>query len=276
MRIYVRQILVSIPALLILAVSASGQAVQERPREFAGVDVVEHHGDTIPMDLRFVNGAGDTVTIGGYFGEGRPVILIMGYYTCPMLCNLVFNGVSEAVQRMDLELGEDYRIVSVSIDPTETSLIAEAKRRNYMQDMGRGPDNRDWAFLVGAEDQSKALADAVGFKYYWDDKQEQYAHAAVITVLTNDGMISRYLYGILFPPRDLKLALMEASEGQIGDTFDRILLYCYHYDPQAGGYVMFAGNVMRLGGALTLLFLALLIGGLIWRERRKRQKESAA
>lgn len=275
MRVPIRQILVLITALPVLAVSVLGQALQEKPREFEGVDVVEHQGDTIPMDLHFVGGTGDTVTIGGFFRDGRPVILIMGYYTCPMLCNLVFNGVSEAVQRMDLTLGEDYRIVSVSIDPTETSLIADAKRRNYMQDMGRSPDNRDWAFLVGAEDQSKALADAVGFKYYWDDKQEQYAHAAVITVLTGDGMISRYLYGIQFPPRDLKLALMEASEGQIGDTFDRILLYCYHYDPQAGGYVMFAGNVMRLGGALTLLFLALLIGGLIWRERRKRRTESA-
>jgi protein SCO1/2 len=262
--------------LVMIAASVFSQAVQKNPREFEGVDVVEHKGDTIPMDLRFVDGTGDTVTIGSYFEQDRPVILIMGYYTCPMLCNLVFNGVAETVQEMGLELGEDYRIVSVSIDPTETSLIAEAKRRNYMKDMGRAPDNRDWAFLVGAEDQSKALAEAVGFKYYWDEKQEQYAHAAVITVLTDDGMISRYLYGIQFPARDLKLALMEAGEGEIGDTFDRIMLYCYHYDPQAGGYVMFAGNVMRLGGALTLLLLGLLIGGLIWRERRKRRTESAA
>lgn len=270
-----RQITVILLALTVVAASVTGQAVQKKPPEFEGVDVVERQGDTIPMDLRFVNGAGDTVTIGSFLELERPVILIMGYYTCPMLCNLVFNGVSETVQQMDLELGQDYSIVSVSIDPTETNLIAEAKRRNYMKDMGLSPENRDWAFLVGAEDQSKALAEAIGFKYYWDEKQEQYAHAAVITVLTENGVISRYLYGIQFPARDLKLALMEAADGKIGDTFDRILLYCYHYDPKAGGYVMFAGNVMRLGGALTLLLLGLLIGGLIWRERRKRRTKPA-
>jgi protein SCO1/2 len=249
---------------------ALAQPVIEDPPQLAGIDVVEHPGAQIPLDLRFVADNGDSVTLGTYFEQDRPVVLQLGYYTCPMLCNLVSNGLSDAVREIDWLPGQEFTMLTVSIDPRESSFLARAKKENYIEYLDRGDLSNAWHFLVGPESQSKALADAVGFKYRWDKDQQQYAHAAVITILTAKGVISRYLYGIKFKPRDLRLALLEASEGKIGNTIDRLLLYCYHYDPEAGGYVLFAQNIMRLGGGATLVLLVVLIGALLIRERRKR------
>jgi protein SCO1/2 len=248
------------------------QAVLDAPPELSRIDVIEHISEDIPLDLEFVGEKRDTVVLGEYFGQGKPVVLVLGYYTCPMLCNLVMNGLSDAVRELDWLPGQEFLILSVSIDPRETNLIAGAKKQNYVEYIGREGVSNGWYFLVGRESQSKMLADAVGFQYYWDEQREQYAHPAVITVLTEKGVISRYFYGIEFNPRDLKLALLEASEGKVGTTIDRIILYCYHYDPDAGGYVLFARNVMSLGGATTLVVLVVLIGSLFLRERRKRRR----
>jgi protein SCO1/2 len=259
--------------IIILAITlnfASGQVIQNDPRELQNIDVDEHPGEYIPKDLQFISDEGDSVKLGDYLNQGKPVLLILGYYSCPMLCNLVMNGISEAVKKLDWLPGKQFQIVSVSIDPKETDLLASAKKANYIKQIGKPGIENGWTFLTGQESQSKALADAVGFKYYYVKERDEYAHPAVLVVLTEDGKISRYLYGIEYKDFDLKMALLEASEGKVGSTLDRIVLYCYHYDPQAGSYTIFAGNVMRIGGAFTLGLMVIFLGVLWIRERKKR------
>jgi protein SCO1/2 len=257
-------------AVMVFASSVCGQVINPDDPALRGIDVIEHLGDTIPLDLVLTNDAGEEVLLGQYFSEGKPVLLIMAYYTCPMLCNLVMNGVTEGVRDISLSPGEDYNILTVSIDPTETLELAAAKKKNYVNSFDREGAGEGWTFFIASEDQSRKLADAVGFKYYYDEDLQQYAHAAVVTVLSGKGVISRYLYGIEFKSRDVKLAMLEASEGKIGTTMDRILLFCYHYDPDSGGYTLFATNVMKLGGLVTLVFMTILLSWLWWRERRRR------
>jgi protein SCO1/2 len=259
---------------LLSGLDVAGQVAESDPVQLRGIDVVEHLSDTISLDLEFTGSDGQPVKLGSFFIEGKPVILIMGYYTCPMLCNLVANGVSDVVREMPWLPGKEYQLISVSIDPRDTDVIALAKQENYLTSIGKPGIDNGWVFLTGDSSQSAALAEAIGFKYYYDEEQDQYAHAALLTVLTDKGKISRYLYGIQFKERDLHLALVEASEGKVGSTIDRILLYCYHYDPEAGSYVVFAGNVMRLGGFVTLGIMIVLIGGLLLRERQRRSSVS--
>jgi protein SCO1/2 len=263
-------------AVIILSVGQAvlGQVLRDDDPALRGIDVEERLGDTIPFDVTVVNDRGDTTTIGAYLGDGKPVVLIMAYYTCPMLCNLILNGVSDAVANLSLTPGEEYRILTVSIAPTETVELATAKKENYIENLGMDGVADAWTFFVAAEDQSRKLADAIGFKYYWDEDQKQYAHTAVLTVLSPDGVISRYTYGIEYNPRDLRLALLEASEGEIGTTIDRILLYCYRYDPDAGGYALIALNVMKLGGAATLAVLFLFLGIFWMREFRRKSRSN--
>ena len=259
-----------------IPLSARGQTIEKDPAELRGIDIEEHLNETIPLDFHYIDDHGDSVTLEKYFNQNKPVILIMGYYSCPMLCGLVMNGVSKAAKQIPLTFGKDYQIVSVSIDTAETDLIASAKKEEHLKQIGV-PENSDgWMFLTGEGSQSRGLADAIGFKYYYDAKKGMYAHAAVLTILTEDGKISRYLYGIEYNPNDLRLALLEAAQGKVGNTIDRIILYCYHYDPTEGGYVIFAGNVMKIGGLLTLLILGGFIG-LLWRrdKRKKRNQELA-
>lgn len=248
------------------------QVVRESVPELQAIDVEEHLGETVPFDLVFTDDRGGEVQFGQYFGQGKPVVLILGYYECPMLCNLVFNGVVEAIKDGDLNIADDYQIVTVSINPLETYQLAAAKKKNYVQSLGKPEAEWGWSFLVGADSESRRLAEAVGFDYYWDEKRAQYAHPAVVMMLSEEGTITRYLYGIQFEPRDFRLALLEASEGKIGSTIDKLILYCYHYDPDSDGYVVVAGNVMRLGGAATLVILAGFIGLLWYRERRRRPR----
>lgn len=253
-----------------LADLSFGQAIDEDPAQLRGIDIEEQLGESIPLDFTFIDEHGDSVTLGDYFNKGKPVVLMMGYYSCPMLCGLIMNGIDEVVKETSLEFGEDYQIVSVSIDTAETDLLASAKKKEHLNQIGVAEDHPGWVFLTGEGSQSRGLADAIGFKYYYDKSKQMYAHAAVLTILTEEGKISRYLYGIEYPSKDFRLAILEASQGKVGNTIDRIILYCYHYDPQAGGYVVFAGNVMRLGGFLTLAVLAIFLGILWYRDRRKK------
>jgi len=232
--------------------------------------VNEKLGEKIPIDLSFSADDGREVQLSEYFNQDKPVILVLGYYTCPMLCNLVFNGVRDFVKETAWRPGKQFQILTVSIDSTETPVLAAAKKKNYIESIGKEGTEDGWVFFTGPAAKSRELADAVGFEYYWDDASEQYAHAAVIMILMPDGTISRYFYGIQFKELDVRLALMEAAEGKVGNTIDRILLYCYHYDPAAGSYSIFAVNIMKLGGLVTLVLLAMLILFLWIRERRKK------
>lgn len=240
--------------------------------ELQKIDVIEHLGEQIPLDLKFINSTGDTVKLEQYFENGKPVLLTLAYYECPMLCTFVLNGLSKGVAKVAFTPGQDFQMLTVSIDPSETAQLAAAKKRNQVAAIGKAVDTTGWEFFVGEEENINILADALGFKYYYDEERDEYAHAAVSFILTGQGVISRYLYGIEYKEQDLRFSLLEASEGKIGDTLDKILLFCFHYDPDAKGYVIFAGNVMRIGGVITVLILSGVLFVLWRKELRKRIK----
>ena len=252
------------------------RAEEALPKQLEGVTVDERLGAMLDPDLTFTDHEGNRVRLGKYFGDGIPVLLTLNYYRCKMLCSLVLNGVVTGLRGLEWKPGENFRIVTLSIDPRETVEIAKGKRQSYIDSLDRG-DDVDWTFLVGDEAQIRSVADTVGFRYRYDAEQDQYAHPAVIFFVSPEGKVSRYLYGIDFPSQDMKFALMEASEGRVGSTVDRIILSCFHYDATLGKYGPFAFGFMRLGGMLT----AVLLGGwlaFMWiRERlRRRASEDAS
>lgn len=247
------------------------QIVTDQIPELQNIDVVEHLGDTIPQHLTFINDRGEEVPLSNYLHRGRPLMLILAYYNCPMLCTLVLNGISQAIDQVDLKLGRDYEILTVSIDPEETVELAAAKKRTHLNMLNQSDSDSGWTFFVGREEEIKMLADAIGFKYYYIPERKEFAHPAVVLMLSEDGKITRYLYGIEYKPLDVKLSLLEAAQGKVGSTIDRLILYCFHYDPNAGGYVAVAANIMKLGGALTL-GLILIFLGLLWIRELKSKK----
>ncbi|MBD3220659.1 SCO family protein [bacterium] len=242
------------------------------PEELENVGITEKLGDAIPLDLVFTDENGDEVTLAEYFDGSRPVILNLGYMSCPMLCGLVANGMVEAMRGIDWTCGEEYIVLSPSIDHTETFRLARAKKQSYVAQYGREAAGQGWHWLTGGEDQIRALTDAVGFGFAWNEARQEYAHAAVLIVLSPDGEVMRYLYGIQFEPRTLKLSLVEAAEGKTGSSLDRFLLYCFQYDAEAGRYGPAARNIMKAGGAITVVVIGGMILGLKLRERRQRDR----
>jgi protein SCO1/2 len=257
--------------LLSIVLSIDGQIILEDAAELKKIDVLENLGATIPLNLHFTDDNNNTILLADYFNKDKPILLTLAYYECPMLCNLVFNGLTKAIADLPYVAGKDFQMVTISIDPKETVELAAAKKENYLQVNSKSVLENGWAFLVGEEQNSKKLAQTLGFKYYYDEDRDEYAHPAVIFILTADGVISRYLYGIEYKQKDLRFAILEASQGKIGNTLDKLLLYCYHYDPDAKGYVLFAGNVMRFGGVVTMLTLGGILG-FFWRKEVRKKK----
>lgn len=272
----------SLVLTLFLSVFTTAHAQENKgtPPELEDVDIIENLGQTIPGDIIIVTDLGDTVAISSLLHQGKPIVLNLAYYQCPMLCNLVLNGVSESMSKLDWNAGAEFQALVVSINPDETHELAAAKKINYIDAFKAASDrefNPDgWTFATATGEESRRLADALGFNYYKVPETGEYAHAAATFVLSEDGMIARYLYGVSYAERDLRLALLEASEGKFGSVMDKLLLYCYRYDPGSRGYVVFAVNVMKIGGALTVVLIAALIGGLLLRERRRHPKVKAA
>jgi len=238
----------------------------ETPRELEGVGIEEKLGQKIDLSLQFIGEDGYPHALREYFSSGKPVILNLVYYSCPMLCTLVLNGQTEALREIPQTAGKDFEIVTVSIDPTDNYKLAQAKRAAYLESYERS--KQGWHFLADYQNNVARLAEQVGFRYRWDDRTKQYAHAAAIMVLSPDGMVSRYLYGVRFKPFDVRLALAEAASGKTGIS-DKILLYCFHYDPAARSYTVVAMNIMRAGGALALLVLGFALAR-FWRRERLR------
>jgi protein SCO1 len=232
------------------------------PPGLRNVGIDQKLNQQIPLGLAFRDEAGRERPLAFYFGS-RPVILALVYYQCPMLCTQILNGLTISLRGMSLESGRDFEVVAVSIDPTETPVLAARKKTEYLRRYARGPWG--WHFLTGDEPQIQQLAAATGFRYAYDPRTKQFAHASAIMVLTPSGRLSRYFYGIEYAPRDLRLGLVEASENKIGSPVDQLLLYCYHYDPATGKYSAIVMNIVRLAGAVTLLVLG---AGLIWLWRR--------
>jgi protein SCO1/2 len=258
--------LVALLFLLLLACGARAQDVT--PPELRDVGVTQRLDEQLPLDLEFLDEAGGRVSLQDYFGD-RPVILSLVYYECPMLCTLVLNGLLRALRALAFNVGEEFEVLTVSFDPRETPALAAAKKENYVGEYGRPEAAQGWHFLTGEEPAIEALTRSVGFRYRYDVEKQQYAHAAAIVVITPQGRIARYFYGVEYSPRDLRFALIEASEERIGSPVDQLLLYCYQYDPSTGRYSAAVMNIIRLGGVLTVLGVAVFVIRSARRERRK-------
>ena len=228
-------------------------------------------GDSIPLDLVFKDEAGKDVRLSQYFGK-RPVVLSLVYFNCPMLCGMTTDGLVRSVRALRFEPGTDYEILSVSFDPRETPEMASEKKRTVMAQYGRKSGPGGWHFLTGDAASVAALTKAVGFRYVWDAEQKQFAHATGVTLLTPQGRIAKYFFGIEYPTKDLRLALIEASEEKIGNVVDQLLLLCYHYDPKAGRYTVAVRNLVRGGAALTLVALVGFVTIMLRRERASAKR----
>jgi len=263
-------------ALLVLAAALLPVARAERaeplPEELEGVGVSERLGQLVPLDLAFTDDEGRPVKLGNYFQSGRPVLLDLGYYRCPMLCNLVLNGFIEGLREVPSWVpGDNFEVVVVSVDPLETAKLAKLKKQNYVREYGRPESASGWHFLTGSPESIAALTEAVGFRYKWVEDRNEYAHAAVLVTLTPKGEVARYLYGVMFDPRTIRLSLAEASEGRSLSALDQLLLYCYHYDPTSRSYSFAAINIMRAGGVLALIVIGTTLASFWMRESRRRR-----
>ncbi|WP_340103643.1 SCO family protein [Rhodohalobacter sp. 8-1] len=244
--------------------SAFGQLNNRKPAKLDEVGVEEKLGETIPLDLTFANSSGDSVSIGDLFEEGKPILLNPLYYECPTLCGLVLDAVFNVVNELKWNPGDDYTIISFSIDPDETTFHADSTKKIIMNDLNRPNAADGWHFLTGNEESVKTLANAVGFNYSYDEDTDEYMHMASIMLISPEGIITRYLYGLNMREFDLRNALYEAADGQIGSTLEKALLYCYTYDPSSQSYVPVAKNIMKLGGLATMLILGIFLT-ILWR-----------
>jgi protein SCO1 len=252
-------LLVSV-ALVVWGRPAVGQAALPRenlplPPKNVGFD--QNIGRMVPLTATFKDETGKVVALGDYFGK-KPVLLSFAYFTCPMLCGLSMQGLSSSLKGMNLLPGRDFDVLTVSFDPRETPEMARAKKDTAILRYGRPEAAAGWHFLTGSESAVESLVSAAGFRYEWDAEAKQYAHATGLVVVTPEGQIARYLFGIEYEPRDVRFALVEASQGKLGSIVDQLLLLCYHYDPKAGRYGAIAIGTMRAGGAITLLALGAL------------------
>ena len=229
-----------------------------RPPYLQNVAIEQHLDAQVPPNLAFVDDTGRSVHLGDYFGK-KPLILNLVYYNCTMLCGEALAGLSGAMKAVKFDVGKEFDVVTVSFNPQETPELAAAKKKDYVARYGRSGASSGWHFLTGPPESINALTKAVGFQYQYDPKLNQYAHATAIMILTPQGHISRYFYGVEFPPKDLRMGLVEASQGKIGNAVDQVLLYCYHYNPATGKYGAVISNILRLGAALTVFGLGAML-----------------
>ena len=246
--------------------------MEPAPARLGGIDIEEHANLALPLGLDFTDTHGEQVQLSRYVHGERPVIFTLNYSDCPMLCNLMLSGFAHGMKELDFTPGREFRIVTVSIDPTEKPERALATQRRYLGALGKPEAKDGWHFLTGSANNVKAYADALGMEYTFVPERKEYAHAAALAVASPDGKIVRYLYGIEYPPKSLKLALLEAAEGKIGTAFDRLILYCFHYDSSQGRYAPVAANVMRLGGGVAVVLLAGFLALLFRSDAKKRRR----
>jgi protein SCO1/2 len=265
----VRRAVVLLVALLGLALAAPAHATPP-PIAASGVDIVEQLGSQVPRDLPFRDSDGHAVRLGDVF-RGRPIVLALVYHRCAGLCALLLGGLTKSLRAIDWQLGRELDVVTVSIDPDETPELAASSRAGYLQALGRSPSDRSWAALTGPASSIDALAQSVGFRYQYVDGTRQFAHAAALFVLTPDGRVSRYLYGVTFPDTQLKLALFEASGGRVGTSFERVVLRCWKWDPTSRRYAVFLERYFRFGGGLLLVTVATFLA-LLWRRDIQRSR----
>lgn len=253
---------------------AQAQRSGQTPEVFEGVDMDERLGETIPTNIVFHDEYGTDVTLASYFDGEKPVVLNLVYHNCTMLCNVVLDSFTKTLADLDWVPGEEFEILTVSFNAIETADLARRQKERYVQQLGKPEAATGWHFLTGTEAAIEQLTDAVGFQYRWIEAQQEFAHPAALIFLSGTGKITRYLYGVDVPARDVRPALVEASEGTVGTPLDQIFLFCYQYDPQANSYVANATNLMRLGGILTVLALGCMLVVFWRREGRKHKLET--
>ena len=251
-----------------------GPPANTKPPRLENVGIQQHLDAQVPPDLTFRDDSGKTVKLGDYFGR-KPLILNLVYYNCTMLCGEALAGLSSAMRLVKFDVGNQFDVITVSFDPRETPEMAAAKKIDYVKRYGRANAAAGWHFLTGQADSINALTKAVGFQYQYDSKSNQFAHATAIMVLTPQGRISRYFYGVDFPPKDLRMGLVEASQGKIGNAVDAVLLYCYHYDPETGKYGAMVANILRLAAAATILIMGVFLF-ILWRLDLSVTRKAAA
>lgn len=255
-------------SLLLAAGVTLPAQINKTPRELEGVGVEEKLNTLVDGSIEFVAENGRPVPLRNYLNQGRPVILNFVYYSCPMLCSMVLNGVTSSIRELAWMPGKEYEILTISFDPRETHELAAAKKQAYLASFDRPAPG--WHFLTDSNDSAKRLATQVGYNYHWDKSRNQYAHTAALILLTPEGKVARYLYGIKYKAFDLRLGLTEAAQGRVqGTKMEQMLLYCFQYDPNARSYAMTARNIMRAGGAMTVLILGATLMRL-WRRDREQ------
>ena len=258
-----RMLAVTVLAASVLSVPAWGQGLTQgplsppanvRPPGLKNVGIEQNLNEQIPPSLTFRDETGKAVTLGDYFGK-RPMILNLVYYQCPMLCGEVLNGLESALRVLKFDVGKEFDVLTVSFDPKETAQMAAVKKAEYLKRYGRPGASEGWHFLTGPAASIDALTKAAGFQYQYDPKSGQFAHATAIMILTPEGKIAQYYYGVEYPPKDLRLGLIQASENKIGTVVDQVLLYCYHYDPDTGKYGAIISRILQLAAGATVLIL---------------------
>lgn len=260
-------LLTTLLVLLLGAPRAGAQDASGLPSVFDEVGIDERLGQTLPLDTPFEDETGRAVVLGDYFDGDRPVILNLVYHECPMLCSLLLTEFTRTLTEMEWQPGAEYDVVTVSFSATEDPTIASRAKERYLGQLGNPEAGAGWHFLTGEQESITALASALGFRYRWVESSQEFAHPAAIIFASGEGVITRYIHGMGYPPADVRKALVEASEGKVGTTVDRILLYCYQYDAEANSYVLHARNLMKLGGLGTLLLLGIGLA-IFWRRER--------
>ncbi len=244
-------------------------AEPDLPAVFDGVDVQEQLGEYLDPNLTFTNAAGQTVTLGDYLDGETPLILNFVYHNCPMLCHVVLDGLTASLREMEWVPGEQFEVLTISFNHEETFEVAARQKARYLRDLGKPEAEAGWHFLTGTEADITALTQGVGYSFAWVEATQEYAHPSVLVFVGGDGKITRYLHGIDYHPRNVRTALVEASEGTVGTTLDKLILYCYQYDPSANSYVLHATNIMKASGVLTLIALGLTLF-IFWRREGAR------
>jgi protein SCO1 len=256
---------------MLMSLSAFGQGMTQgmmsppanvRPPGLTNVGIEQHLDEQIPPELTFRDETGKPVRLGDYFGK-KPMILNLVYYQCPMLCGEVLSGLESALRVLKFDVGKEFDVLTVSFDPRETPDMATKKKAEFLKRYGRPSAAGGWHFLTGPQESIDALTKAAGFQYQYDPKTGQFAHATAIAILTPEGKIAQYYYGVEYAPKDLRLGLIQASENKIGNLADQVLLYCYHYDPTTGKYGAIVSRVLQLSGLVTILLLGVLVTVLI-------------
>ena len=258
--------------LLSSSQSAWSQGHDVPPQELENVGVTEKLGDHVRGDITLYNQYGDEVELAHYLNNDRPIILAMVYYECPMLCNLILQGLMKGLSELSWQPGDEFDVLAVSISPTETPELARANKENYLEQLGN-PDAADGLhFMTGNEEEVRKLGDQVGFYYEWNEQTQEYMHGSSLIFLSEEGKISRYLHGIDYPELMLRNALYDAANGRIGSTMDRVVLYCFQYDSESGSYVPVAVNIMKIGGVVTLVLLGGFLGFFFLREKKTKKE----